>query len=214
MHWINASTSTLCSRAAVLGRARLSVRRRGNCTRERHASDDDARARADFDRIILPHLDAVTTYARWLTRDRDTADDIVQDTMLRAFRAFASFKGEDAKPWLLTIARNRFYSHMRRRNRGFRLRESDVIGDDGTADDLPGSDPESSLARRELLRTVEKRIASLPSEFREVLLLRELNDLSYREISERTSIPVGTVMSRLHRARAILRARLPPAEFP
>lgn len=165
--------------------------------------------RRDFDTIILPHLSAVTAYAKSLARDRDIADELVQDTMLRALRAFASFRGgQDPKPWLLTIVRNRFYSVIRDRNRRLRFLQTRGLYEVLNTPDSVGSDPESVTACRELMCTVDDLIAALPHEFREVLVLRGLDELSYREISERIDIPVGTVMSRLHRARAMLRTCL------
>lgn len=169
--------------------------------------------RRDFETIILPHLGAVTAYAKSLARDHDIADELVQDTMLRALRAFGSFKGQDAKPWLLAIVRNRFYSIIWRRNRLFHLLKLRGPCEEESTPDLAELDPESWIARRELMRTVDGHIAGLPHEFREVLVLRELGELSYREISERINVPLGTVMSRLHRARAILRSCLTPADF-
>lgn len=194
------------------GRDFVSFRGQGNGAHDVSSlALDNDRIRSAFDAIVLPHLNAITTYARWLARDRDVADEIVQDTMLRALRAFGSFRGQDPKPWLLTIVRNRFYSVIRQRNRHYRSPRSSELCD--STQDPMGSDPESLLSHRELIRTIDGLIASLPHEFREVLLLRERDQLSYREISERACIPVGTVMSRLHRARAMLRACQPPADF-
>ena len=169
--------------------------------------------RRDFETIILPHLNAVTAYAKSLARDRDIAEELVQDTMLRALRAFGGLKGQDAKPWLFAIARNRFYSIIHRRNRRFHVLKPRGPGEEESVPDSAESDPESIIVRRELMRAVDEHIAALPHEFREVMVLRGSDELSYREISERTNVPLGTVMSRLHRARAILRSCLTPADL-
>ena len=168
--------------------------------------------RSDFDAIVLPHLSAVTAYAMWLARDRDIADELVQDTMLRALRAFETFRGQDPKPWLLTIVRNRFYSVMQGRNRRVRFLKAHGLYQEVNGRSSAEFDPESLMARRELVQTVDGLIADLPYEFREILVLR-LDELSYREISERANVPLGTVMSRLFRARAMLRSCLPAVDF-
>ena len=157
---------------------------------------DDRRRR--FEAQALPHLDAAYSLARWLSRSPVDADDIVQDAMLRAFRAFDGFRGGDAKAWLLTIVRNCWLSAgSASRRRGH------TELDDGLAD--AGPDPEESAIRAGHQRRLDAMIARLPDDFREVLILREIEDMSYREIAEITGAPIGTVMSRLARARALLR---------
>jgi RNA polymerase sigma-70 factor (ECF subfamily) len=157
---------------------------------------DDRRRR--FEAQALPHLDAAYNLARWLSRSPTDADDIVQDAMLRAFRAFDGFRGGDAKAWLLTIVRNCWLSAGRAtRRRGHTELE------DGLAD--AGPDPEESAIQAGHQRRLAAMIARLPDDFREVLILREMEDMSYREIADITGAPIGTVMSRLARARAMLR---------
>ena len=158
---------------------------------------DDRRRR--FEAQALPHLDAAYNLARWLSRSPADADDIVQEAMLRAFRAFDGFRGGDAKAWLLTIVRNCWLSAGRAtRRRGHTSLEDEEL----TA---PESDPEVTAIQAGTRRRLDALIAGLPEEFREVLILREMEDMSYREIAEVTGVPIGTVMSRLARARAMLR---------
>jgi RNA polymerase sigma-70 factor (ECF subfamily) len=157
---------------------------------------DDRRRR--FEAQALPHMDAAYNLARWLSRSPADADDIVQDAMLRAFRAFDGFRGGDAKAWLLAIVRNCWLSAgAAKRRRGQTLLE------DGIAD--AGPDPEAAAIQSGDRRRLDAMIARLPADFREVLILREMEDMSYREIAEITGAPVGTVMSRLARARTLLR---------
>jgi RNA polymerase sigma-70 factor (ECF subfamily) len=157
---------------------------------------DDRRRR--FEAQALPHLDAAYNLARWLSRSPVDAEDIVQDAMLRAFRGFDGFRGGDAKAWLLTIVRNCWLSAgSATRRRGHTLLE------DSMADE--GPDPEETAIQLGHQRRLDAMIARLPDDFREVLILRELEDMSYREIAEITASPIGTVMSRLARARTLLR---------
>jgi RNA polymerase sigma-70 factor, ECF subfamily len=157
---------------------------------------DDRRRR--FEAQALPHLDAAYSLARWLSRSPADADDIVQDAMLRAFRAFDGFRGGDAKPWLLTIVRNCWLSA----GAGARRRGHTEL-DDAMAD--AGPDPEETAIQAGHQRRLDAMIARLPDDFREVLILREIEDMSYREIAAITGAPIGTVMSRLARARTQLR---------
>jgi len=154
----------------------------------------------------MPHLDAAYNLARWLARDRDLADDIVQDAMVRAFRAFDHLRGDDAKPWLLTIVRNchRTLLAQNRRRAHVPLPEEDGEMPPIRAEE---PDPEVTAANTSDARKLRAAIATLPEEFRETLILREMEDLSYREIAEVAGVPIGTVMSRLARARAMLREK-------
>ena len=166
---------------------------------------DDRRHR--FEALALPHLDAAYNLARWLTRAPSDADDVVQEAMLRAFRAFGVFRGSDMRAWLLAIVRNcaMTAAHKTRRRREEGLPEE---GEDrGRHLTLVAQepDPESAVIGADLGRTLDAVIAGLPEEFREVLVLREMEALSYKEIAEITAVPIGTVMSRLARARALLR---------
>src|SRR5262249_51898073 len=156
---------------------------------------DERRRR--FEAQIMPHLDAVNNLARWLARDRDLADDVVQDAMLRAFRAFDRIRSEDAKPWLMQIVRNchRTAIAQTKRRGHVPLPEEDSASTMATGN----PDPEANAASASESRKLEAAIASLPEEFRETLVLREMEDLSYREIADAVGIPIGTVMSRLAR---------------
>jgi RNA polymerase sigma-70 factor (ECF subfamily) len=163
---------------------------------------DDRRQR--FEAQALPHLDAAYNLARWLSRSQVDAEDIVQEAMLRAFRAFDSFRGGDAKPWLLAIVRNCW------RNAGAdkkRRGHTALPEDDSGALVADDAGPEEHAMASSQSRKLDTVIALLPNEFREVLILREMEDMSYREIAEVTGVPIGTVMSRLARARAMLKER-------
>ena len=154
--------------------------------------------RRRFEAQALPHMDAAYNLARWLSRSPADADDIVQDAMLRAFRAFDGFRGEDAKAWILAIVRNCWRSAgTANKRRG----HTSLEGENLVAED----DPEDAAVQSGTRRRFDALVADLPEEFRTVLILREMEDLSYREIAEITATPIGTVMSRLARARAILR---------
>lgn len=155
-----------------------------------------------FETLVLPHLDAAYNLARWLTRDVHDAEDVVQEACLRALKYVDSLDGEGARAWLLTIVRHAFYD-WRKRNR-----PAQIVADDGTAIDLAvdGSaiDPLDAAIRAAQSRSLADAITALPLVFREVLILREIEGLSYREIARIADIPIGTVMSRLARARALL----------
>lgn len=163
---------------------------------------------AHFRTSMLPHLDAAYTLARYLTRDADAAQDIVQDAYLRAYRAFADFKGGSARAWLLAIVRNCHLTWRDLRRREMQRRAPDAVaaeegGDPEDAIDLlvDGETPETILLRRSQADRVRGTLELLPEPLREVLVLRELDELSYREIADVAGVPVGTVMSRLSRAR-------------
>jgi RNA polymerase sigma-70 factor (ECF subfamily) len=167
--------------------------------------------RERFERQVGVHMGAAYNLAYWILRDRAAAEDVVQDACLRAFRAFASFRGEDARPWLLAIVRNAAYRAIETRKRT----SSNVVSlddlafgrDGGNRAELtaPGPSPEASAIISGEGRIVADCLAELPLGFRDVLVLREIEGLSYREIAEVMSVPVGTVMSRLSRAREELR---------
>lgn len=156
---------------------------------------------AGFRDLVLPHLDAAYNLARWLSGSRADADDIVQEAMLRALRAFPSLRNtDDAKPWLLAIVRN---CHRSRAGEAHRRRMVALDEAAKLASSEPG--PEDEAMGSSDRRRLNGLIAALPEEFREVLILREIEDLSYREIAVVAGCPIGTVMSRLARARAVLR---------
>lgn len=150
--------------------------------------------RRSFEAQALPHLDAAYNLARWLSRSPADADDIVQDAMLRAFRAFDGFRGGDIKPWLLAIVRNCW------RNAGAQTkrRGHTPLPEEGALALVAAEPtPEVQAMQASEGRKLDAAIALLPNEFREVLILREMEDLSYREIADATGVPIGTVMSRL-----------------
>src|SRR5262245_24347751 len=170
--------------------------------------------RTTFEQCALPHLDAAHNLAYWLVRSRPDAEDIVQDAFVRAFRAFGTFRGGDIKPWLLAIVRNVAYRWLSVRKRGsnvvsieeaFAPREGDGAGEAWVASEAPS--PEAQRIGAKERARVLTALAELPPAFREVLVLREIEELSYAEIANIIGTPVGTVMSRLSRARGELRTR-------
>ncbi len=165
---------------------------------------DDKRRR--FEAQALPHLDAAYNLARWLARSPADADDIVQDAMLRAFRAFDGFRGEEPKAWLLAIVRNCCITAVtQRRRRSHQPLPDDDDGGAATID--PAPDPELAAIRADEGRKLDAVLRELADEYREILVLRELEDMSYREIAAVIEAPIGTVMSRLARARAALKEK-------
>ena len=146
-----------------------------------------------FEDLIAEHLDAAYNLARWLTRNPHDAEDLVQEASLRALRGFAGFHGDKGKPWFLTIVRNTCYTWLKKN----RAREFALFDEQIHSPDKPAVD-------RVMLK---EALEALPLEFREALVLREIEGLTYREISEVTGVPIGTVMSRLNRARAQLRMK-------
>ena len=159
-----------------------------------------------FERIVLPHLDDAYTLARYLLRDEHDAQDVVQDAVLRALRYFDGYREGDARAWLLAIVRNCCLT-WQRRHRGDRL----VVpfADDAVVELVSDSRETDTLAiERSERAMLERAIATLPTEFREVIVLREVEGLSYKEISDVVGVPMGTVMSRLARARKRLASAL------
>jgi RNA polymerase sigma factor (sigma-70 family) len=155
--------------------------------------------------VVLPHLDAAYNLARWLMRDGEAAEDVLQEAMVRALTYFASFKGINPRAWLLQIVRNTAYGSMAL-NRGVETVPIAEESDEAIAVELVSSDddPETALLRTRESRQVRALVAALPVELRETLVLRELEELSYKDIAEVTRTPIGTVMSRLWRARRLL----------
>jgi RNA polymerase sigma factor (sigma-70 family) len=171
--------------------------------------DEAARSRR-FQQLALPHLDAAYNLARWLCGNASDADDVVQEAFMRAFRFFDTFRGDSARPWLLAIVRRTWFTEWRRR-----ASAHEVAGFDDTQEEAalegwsPASvDPQTLLIREEDSRLVHAALERLPVEYREVLILRELEELSYREIATIADLPVGTVMSRLARGRRKLATAL------
>ena len=148
---------------------------------------------------MLPHLDAAWNLARWLVRSDQDAEDVVQEAFLRAYRFFEGFHGAQCRPWLLAIVRNTAFSWMEANRTG-----SVPLDENGAHDGVDADNPESLASRGDERKRVNAALKRLPAEYREVLVLRELEDLSYREIAQVAAIPVGTVMSRLSRGRKLL----------
>ncbi|MDN7428599.1 RNA polymerase sigma factor [Burkholderia sp. AU45388] len=181
----------------------------GQAVDERAA--DDALARGErFRALVLPHLDAAYNLARWLSGSAGDADDVVQDACMRALRFVDSCRGDNARPWLLMIVRHTWYTEWRRRTHAHEVALPDTLDDADVPDDWQPAteDPLAHLLRGENVRLVNAALAKLPTEYREVLVLREMEDLSYREIAAIADVPVGTVMSRLARGRRKLAALL------
>jgi len=156
----------------------------------------------------MPHLDAAYRFARWLCRSPGDADDVVQEAFFRAFRGFDGLRGVDVKAWLMTIVKNCHATARKQQQRHAYVplpEESDA--EDGRAMIATTPAPESTSIRRDEKRTLDRLMSSLPQEHREVLVLREIEEMGYREIAAVTNVPIGTVMSRLARARAALKAR-------
>ena len=166
--------------------------------------DDPERLKL-FEQTVLPHLDAAYNLARWLTGNDHDAQDVAQEASLRAFRFFGTFRGENARAWLLTIVRNTFYTWLRKN----RPPENTVeISDEALVAEDVLANVEAVSPRFADADAVRQAIAELPVEFREIVILRELEGFSYKEIAELAEVPIGTVMSRLARARKLLQKRL------
>jgi RNA polymerase sigma factor (sigma-70 family) len=159
-----------------------------------------------FEEVVLPHIDAAFNYARWLTKSDADAEDVVQDATVRALRFFSSLRSEDARAWLLTIVRNTWYARFSKPSSADRhvlLEETEERPDERL-------DPEALAMQRQAIERVQRALGELPVDFREVIVLRELEGLSYKEIAAVIGIPIGTVMSRLARGRERLLAVLAP----
>jgi RNA polymerase sigma-70 factor (ECF subfamily) len=158
--------------------------------------------RRKFEAEALPHLDAAYNLARWLSRSPADAEDIVQEAMLRAWRAYDGFRGVETRPWLLAIVRNCWRNAAADRLR----RKHEPIPDEAPLR-FEGPSPEQAAITASEGRRLDDAIAALPEEFREVLVLREIEELSYRDIAAIVNVPIGTVMSRLARGRALLKQK-------
>jgi RNA polymerase sigma-70 factor, ECF subfamily len=158
-----------------------------------------------FDETVLPHLDAAFNYARWLAGNDPDAEDVVQDACIRALRFFPSLRGDDARAWLFTIVRNTWYSRASRRTRA--PFGSPVERPENEIRDA-ALDPEERLLQQHTVAHVRTALEQLPTHLREAIVLREIEGLAYKEIAAITQVPIGTVMSRLARARERLHAVL------
>jgi RNA polymerase sigma-70 factor (ECF subfamily) len=167
-------------------------------------SDPPAASAGTFEEIVLPHLDAAYRLARWLTGRSHEAEDLVQEASLRAFRYLHTFTGGNARAWFLRIVRNTCYQWRSRTAAAV----TDVFDERLHSAVQPTGDPEALFARAEGSAVIERALNQLPVRFREILVLRELEGLSYRELADIGGIPVGTVMSRLSRARQALHQAL------
>ena len=162
-------------------------------------------ASANFDQTILPHLDAAYNLARWLIGNERDAEDVTQEACLRAFKFFSGFRGGDARAWLLTIVRRSAWSWLRSNRHHEEAVEFDEELHGG---EDPSANPEAAVMRAGDVDSVRQAIASLPAVFREVIVLRELEGCAYKEIADIAGVPIGTVMSRLTRARRQLQTAL------
>ena len=167
----------------------------------------ERRRQSRFEAVVLPHLDAGYALARWLTRNDADAADVVQEACLRAFRYFDSYRDGDAKSWILKIVRRTCYDWLEH-NRPTEVVPLEVDGEPEGSAHTPAVgtvDADALLQSRSDLRRLDELIEGLPAQLREAIVLRELHELDYRQIAEVTGVPIETVMSRLHRARAALR---------
>jgi len=159
----------------------------------------DPQERLRFEQLVLPHLDAAFNLARWLMRSRSDAEDVAQESMMRAFRFFRGFHGGDARAWLLQIVRNTCYTWLEKNRPVEAATEFDE-----ELHTQPGPNPEALAIAGDNRERLSRALEELPARFREVLVLRELEGCSYKEIATITSMPIGTVMSALSRARGRL----------
>lgn len=202
----------MLARLARLAGAQAAVPKRALPTGAPAPEADPGRGSAyEFRAIVLPHLDSAYNLARYLSRNPTVAEDLVQDALLRAYRSFASYRGGDGRAWLLAIVRNGFFSWREAQAARPTVPLECAAGLEEAA---PGAaspavpaveeTPETHLLRSADVAEVRAHIEALPEPFRETLVLRELEDLSYKEIAQITAVPIGTVMSRLARARRLL----------
>jgi RNA polymerase sigma-70 factor (ECF subfamily) len=180
------------------------------------STDERSRVRR-FEEIFVTHLDAAYDYAHWLTRDARNAEDVVQEAYLRAFKFLDSFHGESGRAWLLAIVRNTYYTWLKGnqiQSLSVPFDEETMLGSGADAADLESSlgSIDQLLQQADARRLINDALGRLPVEFREVIVLRELEDLPYKEIAAIAKIPLGTVMSRLSRARKLLLQYLQQAQ--
>lgn len=159
-----------------------------------------------FQAMVIPHLDSAFNLACWLTPSSQDAEDIVQDAYVRAFKFFDNFQGEDGRAWLLSIVRNAFYTWYKQKETGAQSTEFEeelhsIKAVDAAATQYADNNPEALLIQKVCQRPMQQALEALPVEFREVIVMPELEDLSYKQIAGIVGIPIGTVMSRLGRGR-------------
>jgi RNA polymerase sigma-70 factor (ECF subfamily) len=172
----------------------------------------DDRERSElFEQTVLPHLDSAYNLARWLAGNHQDAQDVAQEASLRAFKYFGSFRGNNPRAWLLSIVRNSFYTWLRKNRPPENTVEmsDDILDIEAPSETVEAVNPQFADAD-----AVRRAIAELPVEFREVVVLREMEGFSYKEIAELAEVPIGTVMSRLARARKLLQKSLTAAFKP
>jgi RNA polymerase sigma factor (sigma-70 family) len=171
--------------------------------------------RQRFESLVLPHLDAAYNLARWLLRSEQAAEDAVQEASMRAFRHIESLRGDDARPWLLGIVRNTCFTMLERVRSGPRWVEFDDAEFEAALGEArgPDSDPVAHLERQRARVQIDAAIRALSPPLREVIVLREFEELEYAQIAQIAAVPIGTVMSRLSRARERLRAALSPTSL-
>jgi RNA polymerase sigma-70 factor (ECF subfamily) len=161
------------------------------------ASMDAAGKRDLFEQTVMPHLNAAYNLARWLMRNGDDAEDLVQEAYLRAFRSFDTFQGQDGRAWLLAVVRNTCFTWLRKKG----SQPTEEFDEQMHSPADPSPDAESVLLNQAAMGSLQGCLEALPLEFREAIILRELEELSYKEISDIARVPVGTVMSRVARGR-------------
>ena len=167
-------------------------------------SDNTPPSRESFDDVVLPHLDAAHRLALWLTRNDHDAEDVVQEASLRAFRHFRTFTGGNGRAWFLRIVRNTWYGWRRQDVRAI----TDMFDEECHSATHAANDPETILFQTDTASAIERAMDDLPDRSRELLVLRELEGLSYRELADAVGIPMGTVMSGLSRARHAFRGAM------
>ena len=166
-----------------------------------------------FDEVVVPHLRAGYNLARWLLRNDQDAEDVTQEAIVRAFRFFDGFSGDNPRAWLLTVVRNCAYTFLQQnRARELGTEFDEVVHSEPASDGVASETPEVLILRSAQQRFLNDAVEALPVEFREIFVLRELEGLSYKEIANLARIPIGTVMSRLSRARRQLQAALVRSE--
>lgn len=171
---------------------------------------NESKKKLHFQAVVIPHINSAFNLARWLTHGHADAEDIVQEAYLRAFKFFDGFHGEDGRVWLLGIVRNTFYTwHQLNKVEGQHTQfVEELYGSSEEPNILDDANPERILIQKDSQRLLQQAMCQLPMEFREVMVMRELEDLSYKQIAEIIQIPMGTVMSRLGRGRKQLAAIL------